>query len=92
MTWKGKNIPELKITLRKHFGHTLPFKNDLRSSTASFQLNPPFVMIYDEKKSQSTDYKGDCAVDSAPAALNLPQLCCLLLLKSEKWIKYKFMK
>lgn len=39
------------------------FSSDLRPSTESFQLMPPFMKIYDEKKSQSTRYKRDCTVD-----------------------------
>ena len=33
--------------------------NDLRLSTESFQLPPPFMMMYDEKKSQSARCKED---------------------------------
>lgn len=59
MKWKGKRTPERRAAL---------FSNDRRLSTESFQLNPHFMMMYDENKSQITDDKGDCAVDSTPAA------------------------
>lgn len=61
MRWKGKGKLELRTVLRKHLGYTLVFSNDLRPME-SFQLTPPFMKIYDEK-SQSTQYKRDCAVD-----------------------------
>ena len=60
---EGMCIPELGSVLKKHLGYILIFSNDLRSSTESFQLTPPFMKIYDEKESQSTHYKRDCTVD-----------------------------
>ena len=50
--------------------------NDLRLSTESFQLHPPFMMMYDEKKSQSkkSTLQRGCADD-------IPTLFIFLILQ-----------
>ena len=55
--WKRKSIVELRVVWRKNIYPCLG--NDLRLSIESFQLHPPFMMMYDEKKSQSTHCKED---------------------------------
>jgi hypothetical protein len=61
---KGEEHTEPRLVLSKHFLHIVLSSNDLGLSTENFQLNS--IMIYDDKKSQVIDYKGDCAVISTP--------------------------